>query len=336
MKELTQRQCQSIILGSTLFSTGGGLTLKQQQLIMKKVSGRVTLKDRPTGNTVALIPLELGAADTKSITTNKLVNKLLNQLANLHIHPDIVLPAEMGQESIAFLVASILDIPTLDTDMAGGRAAPRLPINIFTALGLKFNFSPVISINANLKVKVLESLNNVVQAEDELRNEIIKNDGVCFIAIIAKISRKIIKIITREKTVSRALQVGQSLKKLSRTGIKYIQEIEAEVIGVKRMSSTGFSGNIFSFMSTQGKIFTIINQNENLILLHHKHLIAEAPTIITIFDLRQDRGLHCSEIKTGIKVKILLIKPLDLWQTRTGKQLWETFALNSLPKYMPL
>lgn len=326
MKELTQKQCQSIILGSTLFSTGGGLTLKQQQLIIDRMSGRVILEDRPTVNTLALIPLEIGEANTKSITTNELVNKLLNQLGNLHIRPDFVLPAEMGQESVAFLAASIFRVPVLDMDMAGGRAAPRLPINVFTALGIKFNFSPCVVINSRMTTRVLRHKGSIIRAEKILRAEVIKNKEACFVASLVQIDRKVARMVNKEKTITKALQIGRFLRRRSRMPIKDVKRIRGTVIDVNKVLRPGFSCNVFIIKSTDGCVFKIFNENENLVLVQDNNVVAEAPTLITVFDSQQNKGLHCSEIKTGLDVEILLMEPLAIWETPRGKLLWKKFA----------
>lgn len=330
MTILTRNHCQSIIWGSTLFSAGGGLTFSQQQTIVREIRKPIVLEDHPAEHSTALIPFELGEAHAPSITTRKLIWKLVQACHSLQMNIDTVLPAEMGQESVAFMASDVLQVPILDMDMAGGRAAPRLPINIFAAAGIPFLLSPIVVIDAKLKTRVFRHIANVMDAESILRNVAMKNNGVCVVAGIMDIDKKMRALIHREKTITRAQRVGESLRKRQNLDIPVEREFDGVIIAINRKSRDGFSGQTIVIQSLNDRVLTVINENENLIVREDHHVVEMAPTIITLFNVRKRRGLHCSEIRIGQPVKVLFIKPLALWQTIRGRHLWEKFALGAI------
>ena len=329
MKKLISKDLNNIILGSSILSTGGGLKFTEQKKLIKKIKS-IFLSNSLLTNKSVLIPLEIGAANIPLVTNKQLIKKLFKE-TNLISQIKAIMPAEMGQESIAFLASSISSLPLLDIDLAGGRAAPRLPINIFSANEIPFAVKEIIAINSQHQLEKISNIANIFQAEKILRNIAVKNQGSCFIAFIIKINRSIQKIITREHTLTTSLLLGKKIgqnnnfQKLNPKSV-----ISGTIDKVISGNQSGFSQKIIKIISPNGKVFKIINENENLLLLSESKLLAQAPEIITLFDPKLKRGLHCSELKMGQKIKILVFNSIKSWRTKKGVKLWNQFALNKL------
>ena len=329
-KKLTRKDLENIILASSILSAGGGLRFNGQIKLIEPINKQIILENRPRVNCLALIPLEIGAANIPLITNKLLIEKLLDK-TSLTKKIDSIITAEMGQESIAFLTSFISSLPILDIDLAGGRAAPRLPINIFSANALPFTPEGIIAINSQLQLQKISKISDIFQAEKILRKIAIRNHGSCFIAFIIKISHSMQKIITREHTITRALTLGENIKQannLRKLNLKKM--IEGTIGNVIENSQSGFSQNNIKIISSSGKIFKIINENENLLLFSESKILAQAPEIIALFDPKLKRGIHCSEFIEGRKIKILIFSPIKSWQNKRGKKLWNKFAINEL------
>ncbi|MBU1255879.1 DUF917 family protein [Patescibacteria group bacterium] len=328
-KKLMSKDLNNIILGSSILSTGGGLRFSEQVKLIKQINKPIILENKPRVNHLALIPLEIGAANIPLITNKRLIKRLLKEI-NFTIQLKAIMPAEMGQESIAFLASSISSLPVLDMDLAGGRAAPRLPINIFSATGTPFVIKEITAINSQLQLQKISNIPNIFQAENILRKIAIQNQGSCFIGFIIKINHSFQKIITKERTLTKALLLG---KNIGQDNFRKLnpKSITSGIINTVTLGNqSGFSQNIVEIISSNGKVFKIINENENLLLISESKILAQAPEIITLFDPKLKRGLHCSEFTERRKIKILISNPIESWQNKKAQKLWRKFALNQI------
>lgn len=327
MFKITNKNFKVYLKGSIFLATGGGLPFSASQKTLKfifdqKKSIKVyDLNEFAKNKHFASIYGVGDPSKANPIKEAELVKIALGKFKKLtRINIDGIIPGEVGAEASSFLAASFLNLPVVDSDLVGGRAAPEIQLDVFSIAGLKI--TPVMGFSSNGKTVLLEKNINANEIETILRPFFAKNGGSGII-IGYLIKKSVYEKFGMKNTLSLAFQIGSALEKKDISELKKITKakkiIEEKIIEVSLKSKDGF---------LQGRIifenYRIAVKNENILLFRKNKKIAQAPELIIIVD-KNFNPIHNAEIgnKTNEEVFIIILSATGYWKSMKGLQLWQ-------------
>src|SRR6185369_14103720 len=141
--QLTKSDIESVIRASTILGTGGGGRLDNAQKLLTAINLEglrlVPIVDLPSAGYV-VTAYGIGGL-TKSSVSQQVVRKRCQELLGERLDGPIigVIPVEIGPGSLAqaIALATALDVPLVDGDLAGFRAVPEIFIELMTLAKLE-------------------------------------------------------------------------------------------------------------------------------------------------------------------------------------------------------
>lgn len=327
MLHINKSNVSNLLLGSAFLGTGGGIPLKahkkiyesafreKQNLIMKDV------KEFHAGHYLATIYM---VGDPSRIRTN-LKDILIAALADyqkmtgIRIHG--IIPGEIGAEGVAFQASAYANLPVIDSDLVGGRAAPEISMDVFSLYQVPL--MPIFAVSLKGNSILLSGNISSYEIEEATRNFFKKNGGIGLL-IGYPIKAGAYKKIAMQGTISLAMKIGTYLAsdKLE----KLLKEFGGSVIAQRNITAVNLkSGGDFLRGYVHLQEFKLWVKNENIELFKNDRKIAAAPDIITLLQ-KNGTPIHNSEIADmrGQEAIIVTLLAFGYWKQKKNKVLWKT------------
>lgn len=327
MKKLSKKDIEMLLLGNSWFATGGGFPSNRAAEIFKKIfkKHQLWLKNLEEFEDRDYLCVASGVGSIKhtdvDITKDSTTGiKILEKLVGHKIKG--IVSGEIGLECIAAETASKLNLPVVNSDMKGGRAAPEPSINMFNLKNK--SVLPVVAINTDGDVAVLKNSSNPQKIEIFLRSFANMAQG-CFVAWNPKPSIAYKKCLING-TISRAIRLGKMIG--NNTKIENIlKEIEVrilfrgKIVKIQEIDSKGFLIRKVRVISSMG-IATLFVKNENLALVINNKVVVTCPDLITLINPKKLLGIHNSQLKVNMEVIIIGIPANRKWHTKRGYEIF--------------
>ncbi len=325
MQKLYKEDIKKMLWGSLFYGCGGGLFYRESLKIAEEIfkfKKYIVLKNiEEFRNNEYLISIyAVGDPSKANLDFKSLIFeafKNYKKLTNIQKISGII-PGEIGAEILAFQASAYLNLPVVDTDLVGGRAAPEVQMDLFSVYKLKL--TPFLGYIRN-KILYLDGDFSAQEIESIVRNFFKDKGAGIVIGYPVKVNQ--IKNKCIKNTVTKALKVGEILIKKDWNDLKKLlgkfKVLEETFQKADLESKGGFLEGFIIF-----KKHKIYVKNENIYLIDDKNRIKyKAPDLIIILDEKL-KPMHNTEwAKRKINnVKILLIPAEGYWKTREGRKLW--------------
>lgn len=327
MKKLSKIDIEFLLAGNSWFATGGGFPRKRANemfnLILETSSISLKKLNEFDNEEVLCVGSGVGSVKKTNIDITKNANKairILEKITDTKIKG--VISGETGLECIATETAKQIQVPLVDSDMKGGRAAPEPPINMFN-LNNK-TVTPLVAINTKGDISILLKTNNPQQIEIFLRNFANMAKG-SFVAWCPRKAKEFKKILING-TISRSIMLGSMLKRNMNIE-KMLTKLSGKII---------FEGIIREIKEEENKGFLIrrvlINnndhncqiyiKNENLVVTINNKPVVTCPDLIALLNKDTYLGLHNSELKIDLEVLVIGLPNNVKWHTKRGYKIF--------------
>lgn len=320
---------KQLIRGASLFTTGGGVPISDQEMTVKKLkkfSLKIkSLNDFPKDGYICTAA-ELGPTDVAPLKKDHLVSPMLDLLSKTTGKKIVgIYPPEIGQESVVIESASLLKLPLVDFDPAGFRAVPFIDINVFNLKKMAFSYTPMAVADDFGEVFLVNGKINYERLENILRKMTAHSkSGVVYLLGGLLSVKDLLKNKLESNSLTRAYKFGES-KNLSGLlkDLKPKIVINATVVKKKEFKQQGFFGEIIYLNSDNNQKFKIIALNETIFLLDKKNkVLASVPQRILLIEPVKVQGLSCVFLKPKKKVCVAVVNPEKQWQNKKAEKLF--------------
>lgn len=288
---------EAFLRGSLLYASGGGLLLEESRAFMIRALSRTPEIEvippaalPPNGFLVSL--QSFGSVEMDEI---RALLERFEELFGFRIAG--IVPRACGSEGLAFLAASLYDLPVVDTDLVGGRGASDPLLNLFGVFNLPV--TPILARAKDGKELFITGEFSLREAQDMLASFAKTGGGA--IAVGFPIKADALANLCVPGTISRSAR----------------EFPEGKIVGCERITSV--SGDRIDLGPLRIKI-----KNEHLVLAKGKRILAAAPDGIAL--VREDgTPIHSAEISTcvGQEVTILKLPALGYWTDPKARRLWK-------------
>lgn len=340
MRVLTEQNVADLIRGSSVFSTGGGYVIEEQEDffdLLMRVNARLELADIKELNDDDFVCTcyILEPIDGKvGRDIGPLLEMGMNTLSRVTGKRFAALFAgEINIEGLVFTCAAQLGIPVLDADCTGGRAVPEITYDDFCLHGK--SLLPAVGVTLDGDCFVLETVADVKNIEAVMRGVACSSPSQGVIVFDHPISVREAREVLSVGTLSRSIRVGAFMRQRVWEKNSYkdwlddlVEELEAEKIACGRVTNSslkqqdGFYTGEFSVRDESGKIVKIWVKNENMLCWRDDEIFITVPDLVVGIDTAAGYGLHNSCIGLGRHVAILGIPSSRQWNTPEGKALF--------------
>lgn len=340
---ISKNNYHQLIRGASIFTTGGGIPIKNQLQSLKKLKNlktRLLSLDKFLKNSYLCTAAELGPTDVPPLKKDKVIKKMLNILSKI-AGVDIagLYPPEIGQESVILESAHFLNLPVADFDPVGFRAVPFLDINIFNLKGIKSFYTPMVISNEKEEIFLIDGNISYERLEKILRQLTqTSNLGVIFLLGGVIPVKQLLKMDVSGNSYQKAIKFGDMANtEVLLQKLKPRILIKAVVIKKESIEERGFFAEVVHIEDNFGKKYKLIVLNEVIFILgDNNKIVASVPDRILLFDSKNLCGISGANISKNMPLTILVIDSLTEWQTEAGKKIFGQkrfkFLLNKLPK----
>ncbi len=335
MIEINKQVFESIVLGSSIYSTGGGLEYSAQLKMFSRlqdVAGtKIVSAKELDNNLIVCAAYGVGSAGSSNV---KLDLELKNAKILLEEYTGKRIGAVFsGETNIDVLVigASIaLDLPILDADCTGGRAVPEIQFDNFFVK--KHTLLPLAASAGNKSIIIYEA-----KHADKI-DAMVRKLATQSKSGSAGVLDHLVSVGEAEKLLThgifaRSLATGEFVKR--NRGKKSSMESLAKIVNGRivangRVSEVslvddkrqGFLVGFYNVECESGETVTVYVKNENIMCWINKKAVILPPDSILTIDTKSLYGVHNSKIKKGQHVSIISKRAEGLWNTATGRSIF--------------
>lgn len=326
-----------MILGSSIYSTGGGFEYSvQKKLFEKLIRGKKKLVlidiNELSNDDWICTAYGVGSAGNTDYDLSNAFNqgiKTLEKYINKNIKA--VFAGETNIDVLAFQTASGINLPVLDADSNGGRAVPEIQFDNFTIFNKPI--VPVVTITLEGEISLLLKTKNSAEIEKYVRS-IASNSKSGVVAVIDhSIQVKEAKNILTTNIFKRSIKMGKLIhenKNNLNLEAKIIKETNGEKIingtvtkiEIKDSKKNGFLEGFYYIKDTQNRIARVYIKNENILCWLDGKVVVSPPNPILAVNLKTFIGVHNSKIKIGDNILLIATKATKLWSSEKGKKLF--------------
>lgn len=322
-----------LILGSSIYSTGGGITLEEQEKSFSRLirQGRklelVSIEELRGKGYICTAYL-VGSAVNAYSDSSKLLRVGLQTLEKYTGKKfSGIFFGEVNIEAVAFQAAVSLDLPVVDGDCTGGRAVPEIMFDNFVLK--KQKICPLVAVNPRRKISILlnetgkESMDTFVRKTASVfpSQDII----VCDHAISARKAKKVLTL----NTISRSIDLGKYIMEnindnnllqnvIKKLGGQLLFKGKISKVALKETRREGFLEGFYYIRNQEEDECKVYVRNENLICWINNKVLLTPPDCILTIDTSTFVGVHNSQIKKGQNVMVVGKRATDLWRTKEG------------------
>lgn len=327
MKKLNKNDINHLLAGNSWFATGGGFPRGRALEMFTKIlkTNSIHLKSLAEFDDNDMLCVASGVGSIKNtdidITKNAaLAIDILEKLIKTQIKG--IISGETGLECIAAETAGQINVPLVDTDMKGGRAAPEPSINMFH-LNDKV-VTPFVAINTNEDIAVLLKTSDPQHVEIFLRNFANMANGT-FVGWCPRLTKEF-KGNLIDATITRSIQLGKELQ--SRKSVKEILTnrrgkiiFDGIINKIREKENKGFLIRKVS-IKNRDNVCQIWIRNENLVATVNNKTVLTCPDLITLLDKNTGLGLHNNELRIGMFVLVIGLPVDSRWHTKQGHEIF--------------
>lgn len=327
MKQLLKKDINNLLKGDSWFATGGGFPQDRAKEIFAKIlkKKQLFLKGLEEFNDENYLCVASGVGSVSK--TSKDISKdstkairILEKITKTNIKG--IVSGEIGLECLAADASSKLNLPLVDADMKGGRAAPEPPINLFNLDGVVV--TPMVAVNTDGDIAILKETSDSKKIETFLRHFANMAAGA-FVAWCPRTAFEYKKHLIN-KTISRTIQLGELIncgknldELLTHVSGKII--FKGKVTGLSDESSKGFLMRRLT-ITDNNNVCQVWIKNENLAVTINNKIKITCPDLITIINPENLQGIHNSKLKIGKKVTVIAIPNNIKWHSHRGYEIF--------------
>jgi len=321
----TKNDIDSLVIGDLFFGTGGGLPEEINREIYKEafsIKKEIEVIDVNDLNDDKMLLSAYGVGDPASATSvsSDFIKKALQKYEKLTgTKPYAIIPGEISAESLSFLIAATLNLPVVNSDLVGGRAAPEIYMDCFTLY--KQPIVPILGVAMNDKEIFLDGSFSAKEVEKIMRS-FFEDNGNSGEMIGYPIIAQRYKEICMRDTILNTKKVG---KKLLDKNISEVLKMNNGKIIVSDLVSKSTLETKDGF--TKGSVFVgeykISVKNENMQVFKKEKVIAKAPQIIVLLD-ENLKPIHNSKTNdfVGKKVNLCILEAQGYWKEEKFSNIW--------------
>ncbi len=333
---ITREVFDSIILGSSIYSTGGGLELTSQARMFSRKSRsmesvRVVSAEELDPKTYVCAAYGVGSAGNSDINLGRQLKsnrELLEEYSGKRL--GAVFAGETNIDVLVFDAARELGLPVLDADCTGGRAVPEIQFDNF--LAKKKSILPLAA-SAGDTSMLITRVGRIEDIDALVRSMATKSGEGSAAVIDHMIGLDDAKNILTMGIFSRSMEMGEFIRQnRDRDGIKQMLAKKAngriiidgtvESVSIKDHKDEGFLRGYYSVKDSKGNEAKIYVKNENIMCWINGNAVVLPPDSILTVDSSKLIGVHNSRIKNGQEVFIIAKKAEGVWATKAGRQLF--------------
>ena len=360
-RTVVENDIEDLAIGAAILGTGGGgdpYIGKLMAIDSIRKYGEVELLDPDAVPDDALIiPTAMMGAPTILIEKVPGGGEALQAMRKLEEYLGrkayATMPIESGgvNSTIPFNVAARAGIPVVDAD-GMGRAFPELQMESFHIYGQ--SGTPMVIYDEKNNFCIVETADNLM-LEQVARGITIRMGGDAHIAEYPMTGRDV-KRTGIKRTISLGIRLGSVVRGVMgrdvdpMNGIMKITEdsdygkaivlFSGKIVDVERRTTAGFAvGRVIieGYDQHNGKSLTVRFQNENLVAIMGKEVLATVPDLITILDSENGLPVTTEYLRYGSRVTVIGIPTPEIMRTPEAINVWgpKYFGYKDL-EYVPL
>jgi DUF917 family protein len=313
MIELGRKELRLAMRGATLFGTGGGGSYELGLGFARKVKEARVLEREDVKRSDTFVTSYLVGALGARVSMESILLSVRTFESIFRQRTAGIMFGEIGAGvfGMNFLVSSMLGIPLVDVDVAGGRSVPLISTEIYTVLGLSRFPLVVASQRSVLIINQLEPSELEDRIASFVKSESTKlavsvtgypTQGEILLKFPFGITRKCIE-------VGRALRDGRKLPYFERVGEGIVKEVE------RASSERLLRGK--ALIEGEHR-WEVLFANENICLLRDGKLFLTVPELISLVSRSKGMGLCNDELQEGERVEICVGRSYEFWRSRKG------------------
>ncbi len=334
--KITEELFRYMVLGSSVYSTGGGLELSVQLKMFSKISDsikKVNLVsiDILNKNEYICAAYGVGSANNSDLDLSEELQKnkkILEKYTGNVIKG--VFAGETNIDILAIDAARCLNVPLIDADCTGGRAVPEVQFDNFFIKNISTLPIAVSSENTSLLITNADKINNI---DELIRKVAIESRSKNAVVIDHLINASQARNILTTGIFIRSIKMGKFIEKLGKekelkkkflqlSGGTIIFEGIISYVELKDNKDKGFLEGFYTVENKNGDVAKIYVKNENIVCwINNKVKILPPDSILTI-DSESFIGIHNSKIKKGQEIFIVNKKADKLWSSKKGRELF--------------
>lgn len=325
---ITKENLNSLLLGSLFLGTGGGLTLRKQREIYEKLliqKNKLLVKEVDEFEKQDYLASVYGVGDPSKaqVDFKNLLQQSLKEYKKLTgIKIKGIIPGEIGAESLAFQAAAYANLPVVDSDLVGGRAAPEIQMDVFTVYNLFL--TPLLAVSFHQKSLLFIGKFSAKEIENELRQFFQKNRGAG-ILIGYPVEAGQYGKIGMKNTIFQAIRIGEYLQRKDiESLLKHFNGrlVDEAILREVKLESGGDFFKGWAFFENGWKLWI---KNENILLMKNNKIKIASPAIIVLLDSKK-QPIHNSELKKhkGKKISIISLPAQGYWRNPTAQKIWRS------------
>lgn len=236
-----------------------------------------------------------------------------------------ITPIEQGglNSQIPIAVSAKVGLPMTDCDSMG-RAFPELQMTSFHLHGI--SATPMAMGDEKGNLLILETIDNV-WTERLARTATVQMGGVSLIAIYPMTGAQLKKACVRG-TVTLSMEIGRAIKSARQKGENPISDVvklmksrilfKGKIADLLRRTTGGFSRGEAKFQGLdeyKGQELTVEFQNENLVAIRDKKVVASVPDLISVLDLESGLPITTEGLRYGNRAVVIGSPCNQVWRT---------------------
>jgi DUF917 family protein len=332
-KRLNSQEINNLIIGSSIYSTGGGFDIQTQHNYFNKIEDNlpelISVEDL-NENDYICTAYAVGPAVADKIESQINYKSVLEEFKKITGKKvKAIFAGEINIEGLVFETASKLNLPVLDGDCCGGRAVPEIQMDTFFAQNIPV--TPALMVNSKGEHLLYYNTSDNFKLERIARNFAVISDTSVFILDHLVDIKTAKKALTLE-TLTRSIKTGKYISNLDLTKnnlTKICEEtsselvFEGEVVEVNLKIENGFLVGNYCIKNSTNQTAQVEVKNENMLLKIEGKVKSKAPDSIILLDAKKLFGVHNSSIKVGDNVAILSKESVQSFRTKNAEKLFE-------------
>lgn len=328
MKKLLHKNLDYIIAGTSVLGGGGGGKLSSAKQLIQEIIQPVLLKTLSELSNTDLVITVFGVGGLKSAGNAREVTlKNISVLEKLlGCKPSALIPVEIGPMSVAnvLLTASLLNIPVVDADLVGFRAAPEIYLEAISLSNI--NRFPIVASNGDGDTIILSKTTSLDSLEKTLRTFSAQSRSKVYVAGYP-MTKKQLQVSIDGGSVSFSENLGKVLSTssknltllLKKSGIIFVDA--GKVMQQKEILFPGFTAGEL-IIQTQKTTYSLFYKNEFIVLCKDGQPIITCPDSIFAIDVARNEGVNNGDNNVGKKVMLFGKKAIPIWRTLKGRKLF--------------
>lgn len=332
MFKLELKQLKPLSFGASILGSGGGgnpeILLNLVEYYFKKYNTVDIISINELNDRDLIVPLGLLGAPLvflekipNSIPFEEIYKQITQDFPSRRI---VLMPAEIGGSNALspLLLAAKYNLPVLDGDFMG-RAFPKTNMTKPAVLH-KTNFLPTYIADCVRNFARLNIKQNTQLLERLLRDIAINFGSAAVVAIYLFFAEQANEYII-QGSITRALKIGLKFSEFATDSEKALTLIGGKIIAIGTIDNvihTIKEGFLTGYVTikTQHTSLIIYYQNEFLLVMQNKIVLASSPEIITLVDEQTGCVVTTDILRFGIKVKVILFEPPPFWHDSNHKK----------------